>query len=140
MDVIDHLLSRSDHGVIGARHGLPGEPDVGKMQGPFQRDSQLLWVTAKALAFFPEIGKMLLYEVGTLSRRMPAVAIADGATDGTTAVATQPNWDGRLLHRLGIHGDAIKVVKLAVEFGLILGPENLADLQILIADRTPVLV
>jgi hypothetical protein len=83
---------------------------------------------------------MLPHEVRALARRVPAIAITDGAADGAAAMPADPDRDGRLLHGLGVHGDAVEVVELAVELGLLFSPEGLDDLQVLIADRPPILI
>ena len=67
---------------------------------------------------------------------MPAISQASGPAQSRLAVAADPN--GECTKRLGLKMDIAESIELALELRLLLGPELAEYLDILVADRTPV--
>src|SRR5712692_2183908 len=77
----------------------------------------------------PQTGEGLAKLLGSLRRRVPAVAERDDPPERSGAVAADPDGRMRLLDGLGREADVAEAAELPLERGLVVRPQLLEDAQ-----------
>ena len=92
------------------------------------------------LGLLSQVRQVVGHKVGRLAGGVPAVAVAGGAPQSPVGMPAHPDGDVGLLHRLGGELNPVYLVKPAVILRVALSPEDLENLQELVAHGAPLVV